>query len=164
MLQIITDSAKISSCQRQFQKLLTTSLKGKGTHSIGYQGGNFSNEIYSDGRIWVSFSVNKDSSPRYWNAFGTELVEQGSNSITVEINIPLSGINRKVSGLFAQDPITGDVFLLHRGRVGGGKKGIGKETFTGWDQGERLEIHEGGDKTDMAMLVTGLSDPSFLET
>jgi hypothetical protein len=66
--------------------------------------------------------------PRFWNAFGTELKETGSQSIVVEVNPPLRRLDGRASGLFAKNS-AGFTYLLHRGRVGGGAKGVGKNAF-----------------------------------
>jgi hypothetical protein len=86
----------------------------------------------------------------------------GSNlSITVEINPPHSGINRRVSGVYAYDEATPDLFVLHRGRIGGGRSGIGAGAFWQiWDRGLTLEASEGGRMTRFA-LVGRVDDPDF---
>lgn len=164
MLQVITSRNEIQSCEKQLHARLVKALKQKNTYSIGYQGGNFDDVVHYNDHLWFSTSlINEGDNKRYWNGFGTKLIKTGSNSIVVEANIPFSGINRSVSGLFAKDPLTGDVFLLHRGRLGGGKKGVGKSTFSNWYSGEWAEIDEGGGFVNLAILITALSASSFFE-
>jgi hypothetical protein len=164
MLQIITDSNEINSCHGQLHKRLVKALTQRGMYSIGYQGGNFDDDVHYNADLWfASFDITEGNSKRHWNGFGTTLTQTGSNSIIVEINIPLSGVNRRVSGLFAKDPTTGDVFLLHRGGVGGGRKGIGRDTFTNWYRGKWVEIDEGEGFVNSAILVTALNASTFFE-
>jgi 5-methylcytosine-specific restriction protein A len=73
--------------------------------------------------IWLACDVIGKS--RYWNAFGTRNPKQNKMvPIGCEINFPLFGIDRRVSGGVAEDE-TGRLSLVHRGRIGGGRKGIG---------------------------------------
>ena len=48
--------------------------------------------------------------------------------ITVEINPPHEGENRRVAGLFARDE-ENRIYIAHTGRVGGGRTGIGQNAF-----------------------------------
>lgn len=48
--------------------------------------------------------------------------------------MPLNGINRRVAGLFAIDSVSGGTILLHRGKIGGGQKGVGKKQFLAYIQ------------------------------
>jgi hypothetical protein len=166
MLQNITASIQIRSCLKQFHQRLKAALKPRGVHTIGFQAGNFDLPVRSDATMWFATTYPKPEAgrkPRYWNAFGIELKRHGSNSIVVEMNVPVRGINRSVSGLFAQDPTTGDRFLLHRGGVGGGRKGIGRNAFTDWYRAKPVEIDEGNSTFGTALLVTALDGPSFLD-
>ncbi|MGO8735591.1 MAG: hypothetical protein ACLQVM_22660 [Terriglobia bacterium] len=63
---------------------------------------------------------------RYWNAFGIGL--RASNSICCEINFPIEGKNEQIAGALAKDE-QGAVWVLHRGKIGGGKKGVSKALF-----------------------------------
>jgi len=67
---------------------------------------------------------------RYWNAFGLSEVAPRQNSmlpIVCEINPLLEGLDKRVQGAFARD--NGHVWLLHRGKIGGGRPGIGRRLF-----------------------------------
>src|SRR2546427_12600763 len=124
MLKVITGRSEVLLFQRKFNSRLKNLLKPKGVYTIGYESGNFEDDVHSNGEIWFATGkLLKRKNPCHWNCFGTELRQRRSNNIVVEINIPISGISRALSGLFAKDLATGDIFLLHRGRVGGGRKG-----------------------------------------
>ena len=73
--------------------------------------------------------------------------------------MPVEGINRTISALFAEDPTTHEVFLLHRGKVGGGRSGIGKNAFTAWYNGGVATVDEMDGRTTEAFLLTSLHDP-----
>jgi 5-methylcytosine-specific restriction protein A len=164
MLQLISDYDETNKCQVRFDNKLAVVLKNREFLNIGYQGGHEIHEVYTDGDIWyANKEIDYDPSQRYWNAFGIGLFG-GSNDIVVEINIPFKGVNRRVAGLYARDPYTNDVFLLHRGKVGGGRKGIGKRAFLNWYRGERVKVDEADGRISEAILVTSLEASDFLFT
>ena len=49
----------------------------------------------------------------------------------MEINPTKEGISRRCGGVLARDA-DGETHLLHRGNVGGGRQGIGKDAFVSW--------------------------------
>jgi hypothetical protein len=97
---------------------------------------------------------------RYWNAFGIgKPGTSGVLSIALEINFPWSGIDRKTGGAFAEDH-RGNVFVIHRGKIGGGKKGVGKSLF---EQNYRgvWTLMEDGDAVSQAAVVGHLQSERF---
>ena len=76
---------------------------------------------------------------RYWNAFGLgEPDPERPQSIVVQINPPYKGAGRRSAGAFLTDD-TGRTYLAHTGKVGGGRKGIGKQEFLERYAGPRVE-------------------------
>ena len=47
--------------------------------------------------------------------------------IVCEINPPLEGLDKRVQGAFARD--NDRIWLLYRGKIGGGRPGIGRRLF-----------------------------------
>ncbi|MDE0127950.1 MAG: HNH endonuclease signature motif containing protein [Gammaproteobacteria bacterium] len=134
---------------------------------VGYQGGHVKiPKVLANNRIWFANQVLQDESvPRYWNAFGVSpLVLRYSNHITVEVNPAMRGVNRRVAGLFAVDDETNQTVLLHRGRIGGGKKGIGKKEFVDWYRGTKVEFFDPSrdDGEESAIFVADLDSEDFL--
>lgn len=128
MIEIITNSKLITKYQRLFIKQLKIVCNTKVISNVGYQGYNEESTLYysEKSNFWFT-SV--EARNRYWNAFGFDRPQNGqSNSITVEINFPYKGINRSIGGIFGQNE-RGEILILHRGRIGGGKPGVGKELF-----------------------------------
>ena len=133
MFSTLTKRAEVASAQGQMQKALFAQLPERGrSYTVGFQGGKFEvANLHADGSIWcVLDKLTNELTPRFWNAFGLadKLKIYGSNAIVVEINVPLSGISSRVGGAFAVNE-SGELWLLHRGKVGGGKDGIGKDAF-----------------------------------
>jgi len=170
MLRAITDKTKISKAQKELQKRLNKALgKKQGFYTIGHQGDNFTIEsLRANDKIWHfhKLIVNRPT-PSHWNAFGlvNQLKINASNPITVEINIPLEGIDRRVGGLFAVDTNNKHTLLLHRGKVGGGKKGIGKNAFLEWYAKKPVKVwyDEATGESDYILLIADLSSPYFIQ-
>jgi len=163
MLELITDQSELENCQKQFQQLLRKSLPNTGNYMIGHLGGSFENEFWFNETLWYAPGVLTEAkNPRYWNSFGFNVNKELPNGIIVEINIPINDENKNVSGLFAKNQRNGDTFILHRGRVGGGRKGIGKEAFLNWYPGARVVV-EANKYREEVLLVTGFADRAFRE-
>ncbi len=79
--------------------------------------------------------------------------------ITCEINFPVSGINRRVGGAFTSDE-AGEIVVVHRGKIGGGRQGIGKTLFEDNYTGSWTDIVDGPYKSSAA-LIGALSSPRF---
>jgi hypothetical protein len=78
-------------------------------------------------------------------------------SITSEINFPWSGIDRKTGAAFAEDA-WGNIFVIHRGKIGGGKKGIGKSFFEQSYRGV-WSLMEDGDCITQVAVIGALNSP-----
>ena len=162
---------RIAAAQNRFLKRIRKELRTKIPDvSAGFQGDRIElDEVFSNGRIWFAYLRMNDQSPsRHWNAFGAEAPALGrSNSITVEVNVAVGEVCRKLAGLFAVDDKTGNTVLLHRGGVGGGRKGIGKKAFLEW-YSETIEPMvkffdpSHWDKEELAILVANLESEQFL--
>ncbi len=145
MYVAIQDPKIIEAVQKKFVKSINKALPARPeTFTIGYQGGNFEvDNLRSNGIIWFSHHVTRKAKiQRYWNGFGIadQLVLKGSNKIITQANVALNGKSHRVAGLFAKDNETGKIVLLHRGKVGGGKKGIGMTTFLSWYKGPQVSF------------------------
>ncbi len=100
--------------------------------------------------MWALF---KKLENRYWNCFGVQRPDAAPKSlqITVEANPPLEGLDRKMGGAIAREPGSARRYLVHRGRIGGGQKGIGAELFWSRFRGG-VQMREPG-RTDMSRVV-----------
>lgn len=165
MYQTIIDIGEIRQCQKKLQSILTEKLTEKGAFNIGFPGGSWQENINFNNKIWhFSFEIGcEEKSPRFWNGFGlfSDLSDKKSNNIVVEINIPSTGINRRVSGFFAKDP-SGNTCLFHRGGLGGGRKGIGKEAFINWSSYSLTSINTEG-VSENALLVGRINSDTFTD-
>lgn len=140
MLKIICERKRICKLQEDFINIMSNKLNERIIATIGFQGGNRQEEIlWSDKlQLWMTPGVQWKGTNRFWNAFGIDKpVSEKSMSITCEINMPYK-LNRRIGGIFAEDEY-GNVFILHRGNIGGSKKGISKKLFRNKYTGEWVE-------------------------
>ncbi len=129
MLKVIADQPIIKKYTslfiKKFKPFIDESIKVK----LGHQGASFPAKVLFSRKLGIWLFSQTINNVRYWNAFGKGKPNQANIlSITTEINFPWAGIDRKTGGAFAKDA-WGNVFVIHRGKIGGGKKGIGKSLF-----------------------------------
>ncbi len=156
MLRLVSSQREITHCQRLLKKELISFLRIQKRLTIGHLGGYFENKINFGEQLWYStFTLKKPDAaiPRHWNGFGIEERKGGHQIIVVEINPPLNGIDGRVSGAFGKDDTQNRYYLLHRGGVGGGRKGIGKESFRSWYRGAWTTLYDEDGYYDEAILV-----------
>ena len=151
MVEIVTEYRLISRCQKKLIKHLKKTCKEKINCMIGFRGESMQTNAYysTDYNFWFT-SVKGES--LYKNTFGYGKPSKGkNNSITVEINIPFKNIDRRIGGAFGYD-LQGEVMLLHRGRIGGGRKGIGKRLFFEKYSDETILADDGGVITEFCLI------------
>ncbi len=160
MLKILEDEAAIRRGQRQFARSFRPFADEKITVKIGHPGANFKAGVFWSERLGIWFFSRKMSEDRYWNVFGIGRPTPGDDvSITCEINFPVRGIDRKTGGALARDN-AGRIFVVHRGKIGGGKKGIGKTFFENHYRGVWAEV-EDGEEENTVTLIGSLGFPRF---
>src|SRR5687768_5184918 len=128
MLKGIINNARVTKLNNNFKSALKKFKSGTVTTQIGYKGNSWLHEVeYSNELgIWWTFRI-ANNKKRYWNAFGIGKPDRQTNIIT-EINYPIEGIDFRVAACWGEDAI-GGIYLLHSGKIGGGKKEIGMTTF-----------------------------------
>jgi len=152
MLKVIADQPAIKKYTRQFIRKFKPFVDEKIKVKLGHQGASSPAKVLWLKKlgIWTFAHVIKDV--RYWNAFGIGKPQRGALlSITSEINFPWSGIDRKTGAAFAQDA-WGNIFVIHRGKIGGGKKGVGKSFFEHNYRGVWSFMEDGGCITRVAVI------------
>jgi len=162
MLKLIDKESEIKNAQTLFETILEKFSHEKIITITGHKGENWDTQVlWSDSLgIWYCFEILENS--RYWNAFGIGKPGPGKQAnIVCEINFPIKRIDRRVSGAFVKDN-SGEIFVIQRGRIGGGRPGIGKNLFEKNYAGKRVEINDGGDEKIVA-LIGSLNSPSFPE-
>ena len=151
MTEIVTDDKLITKYQRQFIQQLKTTCREKIVCTLGYQGSSDELTVYYSEKFDFWFTAHENVN-RYWNAFGFGRPQEGkSNSITVEINPPYKGISRNIGGVFGHDK-NGEVLVLHRGKIGGGRVGVGKQLFFDNYRDEPIIADDGGIENEFCLI------------
>jgi hypothetical protein len=146
MLLLVESTGAKRAAQAQLKRNLTGTLQRQGMRNIGFPSGNRNETVWSDGddTLWCAFGSAEDEKiPRRWNVFGIFDGSASSLDISVEINIPTTGNSGRVAGFFARDAATGHVLLMHDGRIGGGRPGVGKEAFLAWSRAPLVPVTDG---------------------
>jgi len=146
-----------------FQRILAS----QGERLIGFPGGNMTLPTYSngDGQIWYAYYKESDSPiERYWNGFGIFSSGKLAQTISVELNIPTNTNCQTVAGYFAKDSDTGRTYLMHSGKIGGGRPGVGKSAFLAWSKLPRVPVINSTGDERYGIVVGSLDDDSIAAT
>ena len=152
MLKVITDQPAIKKYTRLFVKkfkpLIDETIKVK----LGHQGASLPAKVLWSRKLGIWLFSHTINEVRYWNAFGKGKPREANIlSTTAEINFPWEGIDRKTGGAFAEDA-WGNIFVIHRGKIGGGKKGVGKSLFEHNYHGVWSFMKDGDSITQVAVI------------
>ncbi len=151
MITIITDEKQIQDLHEEFHRKLDRFLRERINCWVGFPGGNFQDTVRYSSNLDIWISVQKLDT-RFWNGFGLGRPTEGSNnSLAGEINFPHKDINRRIAGAFGIED-NGSILVLHRGRIGGGKKGIGKTYFTDNFRGDFITAIDGDRETEFCLV------------
>jgi hypothetical protein len=150
---------------------------------LGFQGGNLTCDIWwnqkhdfwyfldPDRKILERIKSNSPELKRARNSktrvprtvlfLGLGNPNQSSNlSITVEINLPNEGLSMRIAGCLLSDSRK-DIYIGHSGKIGGGRPGIGKTSFTNWYPSEPFTVDWSIDKTRQLLFVTKIKSKTF---
>jgi len=161
MLKVIEDEAAIRRCQQQFSRNFRAAASARVPVRVGHPGASFRASVHwsSDPDLWLYSK--RIPERNHWNVLGIgRPVPEGRVAITCEINFPIRGIDRKIGGALARDS-EGAVFVVHRGRLGGSRKGIGKTLFDSRYRGV-WALMEDGDEQAAVAVVGALHSPRFV--
>ena len=164
-LYVIDDEKEIDECQSSLARGL---LKAGEFRSGNYGHLGHSQDMdmrwFPTEKFWWAYQKATGTTPRHWNAFGfaEEFSSSKSLDITCEINIPLSKGTWAVAGAFARDE-SGAIYIVHTGRIGGGRPGIGRTAFIQHFAGFKswIDVERSG-KTKRAVVVSPLEDRDLI--
>jgi hypothetical protein len=151
MIAVISDKKQITKLHKSFQIVIDKYFDEEINCWVGFPSGNFQDDVrYSaDLNLWISV---KEIENRYWNGFGIgRPIEGTNNSLVGEINFPYKDLNRRIAGVFAQEE-NGNILVLHRGKIGGGRKGVGKKLFTDNFRGGFVKAIDGDRETEFCLV------------
>lgn len=152
----ITEKKEILQYHKMFKRKMDEFKSEEIDVSIGFQGKDsyeYDTVHYSDVlNIWWVFGEAYTAN-RYWNAFGIGKPKAESNvSITCEINYPYEGLNLRIAGLLVKDE-NNNIILTHSGKIGGGKKNVGKSLFHNNYTGEYIDVGIRNDVKQYALIA-----------
>lgn len=129
---------------------------------VGWQGGGGTFTVYWNPRLrFWSLLDSKRLKGRYWCCFGTDdPTQEASVAIICEANPPKENFDRRTAGVLLRDE-EGRIYWGHSGKIGGGRKGIGKSNFLAFYQGE-LETVRWPDGMESELIVIGQVDEEHL--
>lgn len=161
MLKVLDDESAIKKYRRQFIKCFKPFIDEKISVNLGHPGATVKAKVLWSERLGIWMVHEKMSGSKYGHAFGAEKPTGSSHiPITCEINFPAKGVDRRIGGALAEDR-NGRIFVVHRGRIGGGKKGVGKALFDDHYRGVWAIMEDGSAETTVA-LIGALNSPRFV--
>jgi len=161
MLKVLQVESAIKRCRRQFIKSFKPFIDEEISVNLGHPGATLKAKVLWSERLGIWMVHEKMSGNRYGHAFGAGNPTGSSHiPITCEINFPAKGIDRRVGGALAMDR-DGRIFVVHRGRIGGGKKGVGKALFDDHYRGVWAIMEDGAAETTVAVIGV-LNSPRFV--
>lgn len=160
MLKIISEESVIRKNRQRilknFKPLISETLRVE----LGHHGGALKRKISWMSCLGIWMSYERKSKDRFVHIFGVGKPKGISPiSITCEINLPMCGVDRRLGGALAED-IHGSVFVVHRGKIGGSKKGGGKSFFEDNYRGVWAFMEDALSYTKVA-VVGALDSPRF---
>ncbi len=158
MLKVIADQLIIKRYARQFIRKFKPFIDEQVKVKLGHQGASSPAKVLWSKKLGIWLTSHAIDEVRYWNAFGVDRPRADQIvSIITEINFPFAGIDRKTGGAFARDA-WGNIFVIHRGKIGGGKKGVGKSLFENHYRGV-WSFMEDGDCITQVAVIGALNSP-----
>lgn len=164
MLVLVESRKEIKKLQNKLQKMVENYFSKRIKKQIGYPGGGVGEVEIStndDFWYWPSIDERSDKSPRFLNWFGM-VNDQKSLNITVELNIPIAGINNRVASFFAMDPVSQTSYLIHTGKVGGGKEGVGKYAFLSYLNAKLVKVIDSKGNTKQGMILMAIHEEASI--
>jgi hypothetical protein len=160
-LEVIDGARAVRDAMATVKEQLISAATTKARHTVGYHGGSATETVYWSAPLGM-WSLFKKLENRYWNCFGVERPESTKSlQITVEVNPPLEGVDRKMGGAIAREPGSGKQYLVHRGRIGGGQRGIGAELFWSRFRGGVQMREPGREDLSRVVIVGEIGAASF---
>lgn len=151
MYKVITSRTRIRKLQNTLVKQFKRQSDEVRYPILGHQGGSWKEAVLYSKKFDIWF-CGFESENRYWNAFGLgRPIDEVPANITCEVNFPFEDINRRIAGVFAEDEFGNEV-VLHRGKIGGGRKGVGKSLFHDQYRGKYVNAADGEEETQFALV------------
>ncbi|MDR2891528.1 MAG: hypothetical protein LBV80_00335 [Deltaproteobacteria bacterium] len=171
MLNILHDAQEIET---QVATLLSFVQAGesRSNRDIGFKGGYITVPTFyhAESDLWIAYERqpkghNGTKVAKHWFGYGLgDPNDKKSMSPICEINIPIGRSTAWVAGALAKDS-SGDVFLVHTGKFGGGKPGVGQKTFWQYysdDDPKDFALYTGNQQPKQMVLIGNVASPEIM--
>lgn len=159
--EVLTSRSEVAVARKTLRKLVAANASKPWTMTLGHQGNTWNGKVYylEPLDMWTVFD---DGETELWNTYGLgDPTDSRMRNMICHLSVPIEGINRRIGAVYAKSR-NGDVVVLHRGKIGGGREGVGKSAFFEHYDGRTLSAADGGRVTDFA-LVGSIKAKSFLK-
>lgn len=167
MLTLVDSRKEKIEAQNEFEKKLRAAWGRRESRKVTWRSGdgkpgNATMNIAHNGSYWFVSNKPHDgqNTKRYWNSVGRYQAGRPLQ-ISVEINIATESDSESVAGFFAKDTLTGMVCLMHNGKIGGGKKGVGKNAFLAWSKAKPVDVFDKTGNARRGIVITHLSSSTI---
>lgn len=159
MLVLLEGPKEKRAAQSALKRALQTQWTKRERRIVTWRPNSKELTIVHNERYWYAGIVINDHQKgiKHWNSFG-DYQAKGHLRIAVELNIAIEDPTKRVAGFFAKDSVSGKVFVMHSGKIGGGAPGVGKDAFITWSA-DRLVVVEGtGGSSREGFLVAAVDE------
>lgn len=159
--EIITSPRELSAAHKAVRKAFLDHGASHGERILGTQADSVPVDVYylASLGLWSAFG----SRISLWNTYGLGDPDVYRDMVC-HLTVPKEGIDRRIGAVYAATKQTGQISILHRGKIGGGREGIGKSVF--WEHfheygGRIVEVDDGAGPLRFANVAT-IGSPSLL--
>lgn len=160
--EMLTSVRELSKAYKAVRKAFLDQGASRKSRSLGTKAGSFPADVYylQSLGLWSGFPKGDES---LWNTYG--LGDPGVyKDLICHLTVPIEGVDRRIGAIYARSKNTGQISILHRGKIGGGREGIGKSVF--WEHfheygGCSIELDDGEGNLPFALVAT-IESPAFL--
>jgi transcriptional regulator with XRE-family HTH domain len=161
--EVLTRRTEVAAARKALRKLVASNASNPRMMALGHQGHTWDGKAYYIAALgmWTVFGDGEDGS-ELWNTYGLgDPFGGGSRDMVCHLSVPVEGINRRIGAVYAMNK-NDDVFILHRGKIGGGREGVGKSSFFEYYDGKVVAAVDGDRITEFA-LVGSLNSKAFVK-
>lgn len=161
--EVLEDRKEVASVRKALRRLVAAGSSKPRTMTLGHQGNTWEGSMYYIPALdmWTVFDDGENES-ELWNTYGIgNPLNGGSRDMVCHLSVPIEGINRRIGAVYARSRKDGKTYILHRGKIGGGREGVGKSAFFAHYKGKIATATDGDRTTDFA-VVGCIDAPNFL--
>lgn len=156
-MRSIVEDKLIKKAQGDLFRNLTSSLQYTSRTKVRALADIFEIDIYHNNSIWYGY---KEIKGRHLNAFG--LIGSNNQYLSTEfqLSIPISGINKRMGGIFGIDDQANECSVLYRGLISG-KTGVYKSDFLCQYKGKKCTLIN---ENIEVLLLGSVNEKNLLQT